>query len=133
MEAVQKEYGASGDELAKIITVKNLATGGLFKWCDATLQCYDIFKDVEPKRIKAEKMKKQKEEGEAELAKTEAELATLNSQLAKLNADKKVEQDVLDDLEAKSAEMTRKLNAASQLITGLGSEQKRWGEDQKVI
>lgn len=58
-------------------------------------------------------MRKQKEEGERELAKTEAELATLNSQLAKLNADKKVEQDVLDDLTAKSAEMTRKLNAAS--------------------
>jgi dynein heavy chain len=29
--------------------------------------------------------------------------------------------------------MTRKLTAASQLITGLGSEQVRWGEDQKLI
>jgi len=32
----------------------------------------------------------------------------------------------LDALELKSAEMTRKLNAASKLITGLGDEQKRW-------
>ena len=29
--------GCSGEELAKIITVKNLATGGLFRWCDATI------------------------------------------------------------------------------------------------
>lgn len=35
----------------------------------------------------------------------------------------------LDALEAKSAEMTRKLNAASKLITGLGDEQKRWTQD----
>jgi len=67
-------------------------------------------------------MKKQKEEGEAELKKTEEELAELNASLAKLNTAKKKEQDILDDLEAKSAEMTRKLNAASQLITGLGGE-----------
>jgi hypothetical protein len=34
--------------------------------------------------------------------------------------------DELQDLEDKSNEMTRKLNAASKLITGLGSEQVRW-------
>lgn len=113
MKFIIKETGKEGEELAELIKTKNVATGGLYKWCDATLQCYDIFKDVEPKRIKAEKMKKQKEEGEAELKKTEEELAELNASLNKLNAAKKKEQDVLDDLEAKSAEMTRKLNAAS--------------------
>ena len=51
----------SGEELAKSITVKNLATGGLYRWCDATIRCYEIYKDVEPKRVKAERMKKQKE------------------------------------------------------------------------
>ena len=71
--------GQTGEELANTITYKNLATGGLYRWCDATLRCYEIFKDVEPKRIKAEKMKKQKEQGEKELAETEAALALLNS------------------------------------------------------
>ena len=61
MEALIKEYGMQGEELAKSITVKNLATGGLYRWCDATIRCYEIYKDVEPKRLKAEKMKKQKE------------------------------------------------------------------------
>lgn len=39
--------------------------------------CYDIYKDVEPKRKKAEAMKKAKEQGEKELAETEAALAEL--------------------------------------------------------
>jgi hypothetical protein len=61
MEALIREMGLQGEELAKSITVKNLATGGLYRWCDATVRCYEIYKDVEPKRLKAEKMKKQKE------------------------------------------------------------------------
>jgi hypothetical protein len=61
MEALVRESGLVGEELAKHITVKNLATGGLYRWCDATIRCYEIYKDVEPKRLKAEKMKKQKE------------------------------------------------------------------------
>ena len=39
----------------------------------------------------------------------------------------------MDDLEAKSNEMARKLNAASKLITGLGSEQKRWTADMENL
>lgn len=61
MELLIKESGLVGEELAKFITVKNQATGGLYRWCDATIRCYEIYKDVEPKRVKAEKMKKQKE------------------------------------------------------------------------
>ena len=61
MEALKREMGLQGEELAKSITVKNLATGGLYRWCDATIRCYDIYKGVEPKRVKAENMKKQEE------------------------------------------------------------------------
>jgi hypothetical protein len=35
-------------ELADSIKVKNKATGALFKWCRATLKCFDIYKKVEP-------------------------------------------------------------------------------------
>jgi dynein heavy chain len=45
----------------------------------------------------------------------------------------KKEQDKLDELQRISAEMTRKLNAASQLITGLGGEQTRWTADMGVL
>lgn len=67
-------------------------------------------------------MKIQKEQGEKELAETEAQVKELNDNLAVLNANKKEKQDELNELQRISAEMTRKLNAASQLITGLGGE-----------
>jgi len=57
----------------------------------------------------------------------------LNENLAKLNAGKKEKEDVLNELKATSAEMTRKLNSASQLINGLGGEQVRWTADMGLI
>jgi dynein heavy chain len=50
-----------------------------------------------------------------------------------LNKNKKEKQDELDELQRTSAEMTRKLTAASQLINGLGAEQKRWSSDMELI
>lgn len=64
---------------------------------------------------------------------TEAALAELNANLASLNANKKEKQDHLDELQRISSEMTRKLNAASQLISGLAGEQKRWTADMGIL
>jgi len=58
-------------------------------------------------------MRLQKEQGEKDLAETEALLAELAEALGKLRADMKVKKDELDELERVSAEMTRKLKAAS--------------------
>ena len=80
---------------------------------------------------RAQEMQRKKTEAEKELAQTEANLKELNENLAELNKKRNEKQSELDDLEAKSAEMTRKLNAASKLITGLGSEQKRWTIDME--
>jgi hypothetical protein len=49
-----KETGLSGDELQQHMNTKSKAAGGLFKWATSTDTCFDIFKSVEPKRIKAE-------------------------------------------------------------------------------
>ena len=58
--ALEKEQGMNGKALADLVSVKNKATGGLFQWVSATIKCYDNNRDVEPKRKKAEEMKKQK-------------------------------------------------------------------------
>lgn len=55
-----------------------------------------------------------------------AKLEEVTAQLKELNAKQKEKGDELDILLKRQAEMARKLNAASKLITGLGSEQKRW-------
>lgn len=67
-------------------------------------------------------MRKAKAQAEKDLAETEAKLKDVTEKLNVLNANKAVKQAELDDLEAKSREMQRKLDAASKLINGLGSE-----------
>jgi len=71
------------------------------------------------------------ENANRDLANTEAALKELNDSLAVLNAEKKIKVDELQELEDQSNMMTRKLNAASKLITGLGSEQVRWSVDME--
>jgi predicted nuclease with TOPRIM domain len=67
-------------------------------------------------------MRAAKIKGEKELAETIAKVEELNKNVAELNAAMKEKKDELDALEAESQLMTRKLNAASQLITGLSGE-----------
>lgn len=123
-----------GEDLQKFMDGKSKASGGLFKWATSTDACFDIFQQVEPKRKKAEKMAQDLENANRDLADTEAELKALNDSLAILNADKKIKSDELAELEETSNTMTRKLNSASKLITGLGAEQVRWtGDMQKFV
>lgn len=49
--------GLEGEELYAKIKSKSAPTLGLFQWCEATEECYEIFKEVEPKRKKAATMK----------------------------------------------------------------------------
>lgn len=101
---------------------KSAAAAGLFKWATSTDQCYDIFKNVEPKRKMLEDLQKKSAQAQADLEATEKALNQLTESLGILNGKMKEKKDELDELERLSLEMTRKLNAASKLITGLGSE-----------
>lgn len=130
---LEKETGFTGNDLYLFVKTKNLATSGLYSWVSSTIKCYDIYKDVEPKRKKAEEMKKQKAAAEKDLAETEARLKDVTEKLNDLEAKKAIKQAELDELERMSKQMTRKLNAASKLITGLGSEQARWTIDMEGL
>lgn len=117
-----KKYSTDSDGLVEVVKRSSGAVAGLYKWASATLNAYGIFRDVEPKRKKAETMRAAKIKGEKELAETIAKVEELNKNVAELNAAMKEKKDELDALEAESQLMTRKLNAASQLITGLSGE-----------
>lgn len=59
MNALKKdpEYkGKDPEELCEAIKKKSIPCMGLFMWATATEECYEIFRDVEPKRRKAEQM-----------------------------------------------------------------------------
>ena len=130
---LEKDAGCTGAELYSYVKGKSLAAAGLYSWVASTIKCFDIYKDVEPKRKKAEEMKKQKVAAEKDLFETESRLKDVTEKLADLNNKRNIKQKELDELERISNEMTRKLNAASKLITGLGSEQKRWTIDMEGL
>jgi uncharacterized protein with ParB-like and HNH nuclease domain len=67
-------------------------------------------------------MKKQKAQAEKDLSETEARLKEVTEKLEELNHNTAIKQTELDELEAIQKVMQRKLDAASKLITGLGSE-----------
>jgi len=67
---------------------KSVAAGGLFRWAMSTDKCYDIFKEVEPKRKLLEALILGANQSQAELEATEKALAELNASLAILNKDK---------------------------------------------
>jgi hypothetical protein len=56
--AIEKEFGCLGAELAALIKGKSAAAAGLYQWASATIRCFDIFKEVEPKKRKAAEMKR---------------------------------------------------------------------------
>jgi Microtubule-binding stalk of dynein motor len=85
LAALEKEAGCTGQDLYNFIMGKNKATAGLFSWVTSTIKCYDIYKDVEPKRKKAEEMKRQKAAAEKDLAETEQKLKEVTEKLAELN------------------------------------------------
>jgi len=77
-----------GNDLSSFIDTKSIAAGGLFRWAMSTDKCYDIFKEVEPKRKLLEALILGANQSQAELEATEKALAELNASLAILNKDK---------------------------------------------
>jgi len=68
-----------------------------------------------------------------ELIETQDLLDKLNKELEELNDNRERKQAVLDRLKADAEKMAKRLKAAEELISGLSSEQKRWGEDKEAI
>lgn len=115
--------------MGKFIKSKSEAAFGMYNWIASTLKVYKIYLDVKPKQDRAAKLQQEKAEAQASLDKTQKNLAEISALLEGLEKRKKAKQDELDDLTDKQMVMQRKLDAASKLITGLGSEERRWTSD----
>ena len=103
------------------------AAGGIFKWVLATLQCFEIYKKVEPLRKQSEELRAKLTRAEEDLANTKSKVKALQERVAILKQDGSIKQAELDDLTDKSNKMTKKLNTAQNLVRDLSSEKERWG------
>lgn len=105
------------------------AAGNLFEWMESMIKYYKTYNEVEPLRIKVEKQTEKLEQAKKELAEITTRLELLQVEITDLNARHKAASEELNYLAEQANDMERKLNMASRLISGLGSENKRWAED----
>lgn len=111
----------------------SVAAGNLFCWMEAMISYYRVWTQVEPLRIKVEKETERLNKAKSELAETSAHLSLLQSDIMELNIKHKAASEELKYLTDQANDMERKLNMASRLISGLSSENKRWGEDSQQL
>jgi dynein heavy chain len=104
------------------------AAAGLCSWVININIFYNVFVNVEPKRLAVEAAKKELSEANANKAEIDELVAKLNAELQVLldsfNEAMKNKQDAMDEME----KCTRKLNNAQRLMNALGAEQERWAQ-----
>ena len=111
--------------------MKNVSTAGygLLTWVTAIMRYYEVAKNVNPLRNKVKEMEKAQRQMEAELATLKSTLSALGAEINELN-EKFIEASAeLDKLQQEASLMSKRLDAASKLITGLAGERSRWSTD----
>ncbi|KAF4659064.1 Dynein heavy chain 10, axonemal [Perkinsus olseni] len=126
-----KELLAKDKDVFEGDNMKNISKAGfgLLQWVKAMIKYHEVARTVEPKRKLVAELTQKKEEAEANLERINEELRTLAENIQKLSEEEVKQSAVLKALEEEADTMQRKLEAASKLIDGLGSERARWSED----
>lgn len=128
-----KEY--QKDPKFNVAELKGISTAGagLLAWVEAMVNYNNVARMVEPKRKKVAEAEKQLRLAQKELSQIKEQVASLSQQLSSLNsqfAEKTAEQ---QELKEKAELMEKRLEAATRLIAGLGSERTRWTTDVEVL
>ena len=111
----------------KLQNVSSVAAG-LCSWVININIYYDVYVNVEPKRLAVEKAKAELAEANAAKAEVDALVAKLNAELQVLldsfNEAMTTKQNAMDE----KAKCERKLGLATRLMNALGAEQERWAQ-----
>jgi dynein heavy chain len=119
---------ADSDFTIERLTNISSVAAGLCSWVININVYYDVYVDVEPKRLQVEAAKAELAEADKNKAEVDELVAKLNSELQVLldsfNEAMKTKQDAMD--EKNRCEM--KLFNAQRLMNALGAEQERWAQ-----
>lgn len=112
------------EKLSKVSSV----AAGLCSWVININIYYDVYVNVEPKRLAVEAAKKELAEANEQKAEVDALVAKLNAELdvlmASFNEAMATKQAAMDE----KARCERKLGLATRLMNALGAEQERWAQ-----
>jgi dynein heavy chain len=125
--------GVNKEEALAAMKSVSKAGYGLLTWVVAIVKYFDVAKNVAPLREKVKVMEKAQRQTESELAELHKLLASLESELKELSIKFEEANGELTVLQTEASLMTKRLNAASQLIEGLTGERTRWTADVGLL
>ncbi|XP_055509862.1 dynein axonemal heavy chain 17-like [Leucoraja erinacea] len=113
---------------ADFIRTKSIAAAGLCSWCINIVKFYDVFCEVEPKRIALAQANAELAAAQEKLAGITRMITELDENLSNLTAE--FEKATTEKLKCQEEADTtnRTISLANRLVGGLVSEKIRWGE-----
>ncbi|GAB0197572.1 dynein axonemal heavy chain 17 [Grus japonensis] len=117
----------------EFIMSKSMAAAGLCSWCLNIVRFYEVFCEVEPKRLALEEANAELAEAQEKLSRIKNKVADLNANLAALTAEfeKATAEKIKCQQEADAT--NRVVTLANRLIRGLASENVRWAESVEML
>ncbi|NWQ91943.1 DYH17 protein, partial [Burhinus bistriatus] len=117
----------------EFIKSKSTAAGGLCSWCLNIVRFYEVFCEVEPKRLALEEANAELAEAQEKLSRIKNKIADLNANLAALTAEfeKATAEKIKCQQEADAT--NRVITLANRLVGGLASENIRWAESVEML
>ena len=127
LKAIQP-YLADPEFNPDFIRGKSLAASGICSWVINIISFYNVYCDVEPKRLSLQAANAELAAAEDKLAKIKAKIKELDDSLAELTAafEKATSEKLKCQQEAEST--ARTIELANRLVGGLASENVRWAE-----
>ena len=126
-------YVEMNEFVPEVVKKSSSAAYGISQWVRAMRTYFYVSRDVAPKRAKLKAAEEELEGVMSALAIKKAELKAVEDKIAALNADLKKNLDEKQRLEDEADLCEKKLDRAGKLISGLGGEKTRWGEQCKIL
>ncbi|XP_062874230.1 dynein axonemal heavy chain 10 [Trichomycterus rosablanca] len=124
-----KNLNTSFEEMQAI----SKAGSGMLKFVEAVMGYCDVAREIKPKREKVARLERNYFQSKRELERIQSELAAIQKELGALGEKYSAAMVEKQTLQEEAELMERRLIAADKLISGLGSENKRWTEDLEEL
>lgn len=123
-----KKYLLDPNFNGDFVAGKSNAAAGLCNWVVNIVMFYEVFCDVEPKRIALAAAEATLKAAQEKLAKIMAQIAKLDAALKKLTDEFQAATDEKLACQAEADKTAKVIGLANRLVGGLASENVRWGE-----
>ena len=126
-----KQYLQDPNFNPEFIKAKSFAAGGLCAWVVNIIKFFDVYCEVEPKRLSLEKANEDLRQAESRMNALQARIATLEQSKAELQAKYEEASEEKRKCQEEADNTFKTISLANRFVSGLASENVRWAENVK--